>query len=93
MKRARVIGAIVFVGGLLFGAFGGEYGTFDWFTLRRQVKEEERGLSELREELDTLARAAKAIEQDPATQERVAREAFGMHRKGERLYKIERSKQ
>ena len=38
--------------------------------------------------VDSLERAAKAIEQDPRTQERVAREAFGMIRKGEHLFRI-----
>jgi hypothetical protein len=38
--------------------------------------------------VDSLERAARAIQRDPKTQERVAREAFGMIRKGEHLFRI-----
>ena len=38
--------------------------------------------------VDSLERAAVAIEHDPRTQERVARERFGMLRKGEFLYRL-----
>ena len=38
--------------------------------------------------VDSLERAAVAIERDPRTQERVARERFGMLRKGEFLYRL-----
>ena len=38
--------------------------------------------------MDSLERAAKAIENDPRTQERVARESFGMIRKGEFLFRL-----
>jgi hypothetical protein len=40
--------------------------------------------------VDSLTRAANAIERDPRVQERVARESFGMIRKGEFLYKLVR---
>jgi cell division protein FtsB len=35
-----------------------------------------------------LTRAAEAIRRDPRVQERVARESFGMIRKGEYLFRI-----
>jgi hypothetical protein len=38
--------------------------------------------------VDSLERVATAIERDPRTQERVARERFGMIRQGERLYRL-----
>ena len=85
-----MIGAVVVVAGLAFGAMGGEYNTRNWFTLRRQLRDEQDAVAQLKVDIDSLGRAAKALETDPATQERVAREAFGMHRPGEILYKIER---
>jgi hypothetical protein len=38
--------------------------------------------------VDSLERLAIAIESDPVMQERVARERFGMLRKGEFLYRL-----
>jgi cell division protein FtsB len=38
--------------------------------------------------VDSLTRLRKAIETDPAVQERIAREQYGMIRPGERLYKL-----
>jgi cell division protein FtsB len=38
--------------------------------------------------VDSLERAAVAVERDPRVQERIAREEFGMIRKGEFLYKL-----
>ena len=66
----------------------GEYSTWDWLALRRQLREEERAVAELRVAIDSLARVAKAVENDPETQERIAREQFGMIRQGEFLYKL-----
>jgi cell division protein FtsB len=79
----------VLVVGVAFGAFGGEYGTFDWLQLKRQVREERAAIEQLQVQLDSLRREADALEHDPATQERVAREQFGMIRPGETLYRVE----
>jgi cell division protein FtsB len=68
--------------------FGGEYSTRDWLTLAGEVRSERRAVSDLHEQLDSLAALAHAIETDPATQERVARERFGMIRSGEFLYRL-----
>ena len=80
------------IGGVVFGAMGGEYSTVDWWTLRRQVSDEAAAVERLKAEIDSLSNAAKALETDPATQERVARESFGMLRPGEILYRIEPAK-
>ena len=61
---------------VLFALQGGEYSTLDLLNLERVV--------------DSLTRAAVAIERDPRVQERVARESFGMIRQGEFLYKLVR---
>ena len=72
----------------LFALLGGEYGTFDWLTLRRQVAEERDAVADLEAEIDSLARVARALETDPAAQERAAREEFGMIKDGEILYRL-----
>lgn len=79
----------VLVAGLTFGAFGGEYGTFDWWELKQRVGDERAAIERLKLQVDSLGREAEAIERDPATQERVAREQFGMIRPGEILYRVE----
>jgi len=82
---AGIAAAIVLLG-LAF--LGGEYGTLDWLQLRRQLAEERAALRALEVELDSLGRAAHALETDPVAQERAAREDFGMIRPGEILYRL-----
>ena len=88
MTRTRIAGiaGAVVLAGLAFQA--GEYGTVDWLKLRRQLIEERRAVRSLEVELDSLARLARALETDPAAQERAAREQFGMIRRGEILYRL-----
>ena len=92
MTRAQGVALGVFVAGLAFGAFGGEYGSFDWLQLKRQVRDERAAIEQLKVQLDSLQHEADALEHDPATQERVAREQFGMIRPGEILYRVEKVK-
>jgi cell division protein FtsB len=68
--------------------FGGEYSTFDWLTLRRQLAAERQAVADLHVTLDSLGRFAHALETDPRAQERAAREQFGMIRSGEILYRL-----
>lgn len=89
MTRGRIAGTVVVLGGIVFGFFGGEYGTLDWWTLRRDLTRERAAIGRLDTELDSLERVARALETDSATQERVARERFGMLRPGELLFKVE----
>ena len=78
-------GAVVL---LALGAWGGEYSTADWLTMRRQLADEREKVAGLLAEVDSLAKAAKDLETNPAVQERVAREEFGMIRNGEILYRV-----
>jgi len=71
-----------------FALFGGEYGTGDLWTLRRQMREEEQRIARLRHEIDSLTAVERALRTDSATQERVAREVYGMLRDGELLYQV-----
>ena len=89
MRTGRIIAAIFLVGGLFFGLFGGEYRAIDWWKLKRQVRDEQAAIADLRSEIDSLRAYAESLETNRATQERVARERFGMIRDGEIVYRIE----
>ncbi|HEY2804413.1 MAG TPA: septum formation initiator family protein [Gemmatimonadales bacterium] len=71
-----------------FAALGGTYGTGDLLSLKNQLKDEQERISQLRHDLDSLMREAHALKTDPATQERFARELYGMIRPGELLYQV-----
>jgi cell division protein FtsB len=84
----RVLVGLVVLGMVAFAVEGGEYGTLDLLRTRGQVRREQEAIVRLRAEVDSLARMEKALTSDPATQERVAREAYGMIRPGEILYQV-----
>ena len=84
----RVLVGLVVLGMVGFAAEGGEYGTLDLLRVRGRVQREQAAIARLRNELDSLARVEQALTTDPATQERVAREAYGMIRPGEILYQV-----
>jgi cell division protein FtsB len=73
---------------LYFALQGGEYGVLDLRQLREAEVEESTTVARLDRVVDSLERLARAIERDPRVQERVARERFGMLRKGEFLYRL-----
>jgi cell division protein FtsB len=77
------------VGGLAFGVAGGEYATWDWWQLRREVRAERAALDSLRAEIDSLEIALRLLQRDPVTLERVARERYGMLRPGEIMFQVE----
>ena len=82
---AGIGGAAVLV---LVAVLAGEYSTIDWLKVRSQLSQERDSVESLRAQVDSLARVARALENDPATQERAAREQFGLIRNGEILYRI-----
>jgi cell division protein FtsB len=88
VKLGCVLGLLALAGAVAFAVQGGEYSTFDLLQLRREAAAERRQVAELERIVDSLERTALAIERDPKTQERVARESFGMVRRGEFLYKL-----
>jgi cell division protein FtsB len=87
VTRIQVI-VVILALALLFAVQGGEYSSWDFMILRREEREEVTRIAELRREVDSLEKEAKAVETDPATQERLARELYGMLRKGEYVYNI-----
>jgi len=88
MSRARWLAVLVVVAALIFAVQGGEYGTWDWWRLRQQEREERAAVTALQHAVDSLQRLLTAVQQDPRVQERLAREQFGMIRQGEFLYKL-----
>jgi cell division protein FtsB len=84
--RWAAVAALAFA--LYFAIQGGEYGTTHLLELRGDVELEREQVARLRTVVDSLTRAAEAIRRDPGVQERVARESFGMIRKGEYLFRI-----
>jgi cell division protein FtsB len=78
----------VLVALVLLAIWGGEYGTGDLLAMRRQVREEKARIARLRHEVDSLQKVERSLRTDPATQERVAREVYGMIREGEILYQV-----
>jgi cell division protein FtsB len=84
--RWAIILGVIFA--LYFAFQGGEYGTLDLRELRNQAAEESTAVLQLQQVVDSLSRLAVAIEKDPAMQERVARERFGMLKPGEFLYRL-----
>src|SRR5919202_7041570 len=65
---------------LLFAIQGGEYGTTDLVRQRARERKLRAQIDTLQRQVDSLTRYRKALLTDPALQERIAREEFGMVR-------------
>ena len=64
----------------VFAIQGGEYGTSDLVKQRNRRQALVRTIDSLQRVVDSLQRRKRAVESDPAVQERIAREEFGMVR-------------
>ncbi len=84
----RVLVALAALGMAAFALEGGEYGTVDLLRLKGQIRREQDSIARLRVEVDSLAQVQKALATDPRTQEKAARELYGMIRPGEILYQV-----
>jgi cell division protein FtsB len=73
---------------LWFAIQGGEYSTIDLLRQRRQKIRLTREIDSLDRQVDSLTKYKQLILTDPRTQERIAREEFGMVRGKELLYRI-----
>jgi len=77
----RQIGALVLIViAAVFAVQGGEFGTLDLFRQRRDKARMTRSVDSLAHIVDSLKTYKDKVERDPATQERIAREVFGMVR-------------
>src|SRR3954467_13185008 len=63
-----------------FALQGGEYSTRDLFLLRTRTSRLTHQVDSLQRHVDSLARYLRLVKGDSATQERIAREEFGMVR-------------
>ena len=88
MTRARWVALLLVFAALYFAVQGGEYSTLQWLDLRGRERTEQALVRTLAREVDSLARVKKRIETDPAMQERLARELYGMLRPGEIEYTL-----
>jgi cell division protein FtsB len=81
----RLLWMGVAAGGLLFAVQGGEFGTLDLWRQRRERERVTHGIDSLQHVVDSLKNYAAKVQHDPATQERIAREVFGMVRGNKEL--------
>ncbi|MDQ3673056.1 MAG: septum formation initiator family protein [Gemmatimonadota bacterium] len=80
---------LLIVVALYFGLQGGEYSTRDLYVLRARSGSLQREVDSLQRRVDSLTRYLRAVKVDSATQERIAREEFGMIRGNkEMLYRF-----
>jgi cell division protein FtsB len=77
---SRIVWGVVILGAMVFAVQAGEYTTMDLVRQRDAKRTIERQVDSLRALNDSLERALHAVHSDPATQERIAREEFGMVR-------------
>jgi cell division protein FtsB len=75
-------------GAAYYAVFGGEYSLMEMRRLEREREVEAARLAETRTQVNSLRLRADSLETDSATLERIARERYGMIRKGERLYRF-----
>lgn len=81
------LGALA-LGVLSFAVQGGEYGTTDLLSQKKRLERATFVVDSLQRRVDSLTAYKRAVETDPATQERIAREEFGMVKPGEVLYRF-----
>ena len=86
--RARLIWGVLILGAMVFALQGGEYSTLDIVRQHRRVAELTTRSDSLARVVDSLTRTEKLVRTDTATQERIAREVFGMVRGDEVLYRF-----
>ena len=70
---------------VVFAVQGGEWGTFDLMSQTRRIAALEAGVDSLQHLVDSLKTYRKRLDTDPALQERIAREEFGMVRGNKEL--------
>ena len=85
-KPGRLILYALAAGAVYFAIQGGEYGTSDLVKQRLEKRRLTATIDSLEREVDSLRKYRRAVETDPRTQERIAREQWGMVRAGEILY-------
>ena len=90
MTRKRLLMLAVVVAAVIFALQAGEYSTWQWLELKGKERSERAIVDSLAREVDSLQRVRKVVESDPGWQERIAREQYGMLRKGELEFTVVR---
>ena len=81
----RIIVGLVLVTAGVFAVQGGEWGTTDLVRQRARLARVNHAVDSLKHEVDSLRKYRAALATDPALQERIAREEFGMVRGNKEL--------
>lgn len=76
----RLVAIVVLGAALMFAVQGGEFSTIDLMRQRTTKARITHSIDSLQKVVDSLKRYRDKLEHDPATQERIAREVFGMVR-------------
>jgi septum formation initiator len=76
----RVVTIVVLGAALMFAVQGGEFSTVDLVHQRTTNARITHSIDSLQKVVDSLKRYRDKLEHDPVTQERIAREMFGMVR-------------
>lgn len=85
----RVVIALVALGALYFTVQAGEFSSLDILRQRSRKAELQAQVDSLQHTVDSLRRVEHAVRTDPRTQERIAREEFGLVKgPNEILYKF-----
>jgi len=89
----RIVLVVLVIGAAFFALQGGEYSTLDLWKQREFKKKLVIQTDSLERVVDSLRKEAHAVQTDRATQERIAREQYGMV-KGDReiLYRFGEAK-
>jgi cell division protein FtsB len=87
-KLKKLVFPAIFLAALYYAVFGGEYSVFALRHARAEARDEQAQLRELRHQVDSLKAWSDSLRTDSATLERLARERYGMVRKGETLYRF-----
>ncbi|MBI4546169.1 MAG: septum formation initiator family protein [Gemmatimonadetes bacterium] len=89
VKRIRWLLLLIILGGAgYFALFGGEYSLFESRAVKKQKATELAQLRMLGDSIGQLQARVDSLASDPGMLERVAREFFGLVKKGERLYRF-----
>jgi cell division protein FtsB len=75
-------------GALWFAVEGGEFGTWDLIRQRRDIARNKHAIDSVRTAIASLKAFKDSVETNPAVQERIAREQFGMVRDKELMYRF-----
>jgi cell division protein FtsB len=84
----HVLWRLAVVIAVYFAFQGGEYTTWDLYRQKMREATLSQVIDSLKHDVDSLQALKRSIESDPATQERIAREDFGMVRDKELLFRF-----